>query len=232
MTSIITTSIVNIIITAIMITSIIEMLSIENIKERQLCKTLCSYICDCQHIGDAGGQIVVVVIIVFSSRYVNWARLCVLGILPFGAITFLNTKIYIAVRCNFISNVRHRKSKCVYDKVPDVVESWPNNFSFHCPNFAGDSPSSGISQLWEGKTMSKKFLPSFHIDILKAEPRKIFMLKIFGDRAIYEKIHFSRISIATCIFCRPAADSILMPPTFHIASLNRYTPKYPGVAQT
>ena len=78
MTAINTTSIVNIIITAIMITSIIEMLSIENIKERQLCKTLCSYICDCQHIGDPGGQIVVVVIIVVSSRYVNWARLCVL----------------------------------------------------------------------------------------------------------------------------------------------------------
>ena len=28
------------------------------------------------------------------------------------------------------------------------------------------------------------------------------------------------------IFCRPAAVSILMPPTFHIASLNCYTPKF------
>ena len=55
----------------------------------------------------------VVVIIVFPSRYVNWARLCVLGILPFGAITFLNTKIYIAVRCNFISNVCDRKLMCI-----------------------------------------------------------------------------------------------------------------------
>ena len=32
-------------------------------------------------------------------------------------------------------------------------------------------------------------------------------------------------------FCRPAADSILMPPTFHIARLNRYTPNFSGVPQ-
>ena len=31
--------------------------------------------------------------------------------------------------------------------------------------------------------------------------------------------------------CRPAADSILMPPTFPIASLNRYTPNFSGVLQ-
>ena len=28
--------------------------------------------------------------------------------------------------------------------------------------------------------------------------------------------------------CQPAADSILTPPTFPIASLNRYTPKFSG----
>ena len=33
------------------------------------------------------------------------------------------------------------------------------------------------------------------------------------------------------VFCRPAADSILMPPTFHIASLNRYNPKFSGIPQ-
>ena len=148
-----------------MTTSITNMLAITNIRTQNLAELTFLDVFDCQHFDDtcddAGGRRMVVVIIVFSSRYVNWARLCVLGILPFGAITFLNTKIYIAVRCNFISNVRHRKSKCVYDKVPDVVESWPNNFSFHCPNFAGDSPSSGISQLWEGKTMSTNFYPPF-----------------------------------------------------------------------
>ena len=31
--------------------------------------------------------------------------------------------------------------------------------------------------------------------------------------------------------CWPAAESILMPPTFHIASLNRYTPTFSGVPQ-
>ena len=30
---------------------------------------------------------------------------------------------------------------------------------------------------------------------------------------------------------RPATDSILMPPTFHIARLNRYTPNFSGVPQ-
>ena len=32
-------------------------------------------------------------------------------------------------------------------------------------------------------------------------------------------------------FCRPSADSILMPPSFHIAIFNRYTPKFSGVPQ-
>ena len=31
--------------------------------------------------------------------------------------------------------------------------------------------------------------------------------------------------------CRPAADSILIPPTFPIASLNQYTPNFSGVPQ-
>ena len=31
--------------------------------------------------------------------------------------------------------------------------------------------------------------------------------------------------------CRPAADSILLPPNFHMASLNRYTPNFSGVTQ-
>ena len=42
-TTTIITSIIEINITTIIITSIIKRLSIENIKERQLCKTLCSF---------------------------------------------------------------------------------------------------------------------------------------------------------------------------------------------
>ena len=37
---------------------------------------------------------------------------------------------------------------------------------------------------------------------------------------------------ASDFFCRPAADSILMPPTFPIARLNRYTPNFSGIPQT
>ena len=41
-----------------------------------------------------------------------------------------------------------------------------------------------------------------------------------------KKISFSRISIATCKKnCLPAADTLLMPQTFHIASLNLHTKK-------
>jgi len=42
----------------------------------------------------------------YVTWYVNWARLCVLGILPFGAITFLNAKIYVAVRRRMRSRSR------------------------------------------------------------------------------------------------------------------------------
>ena len=45
-----------------------------------------------------------------------------------------------------------------------------------------------------------------------------------GGRRL-KNFRFSQNSIAAReFFCRPAADSILMPPTFHIARLNRYTP--------
>ena len=34
----------------------------------------------------------------YVTWYINWARLLVLGLLPFVAISFLNTRIYIAIR--------------------------------------------------------------------------------------------------------------------------------------
>ena len=52
-----------------------------------------------------------------------------------------------------------------------------------------------------------------------------------GGRRL-KNFRFSRNSIvARVFFFRPAADSILMPPTFPIASLNRYTPNFSGVTQ-
>ena len=35
---------------------------------------------------------------VYVTWYINWARLLVLGLVPFSAISFLNTKIYVAIR--------------------------------------------------------------------------------------------------------------------------------------
>ena len=52
-----------------------------------------------------------------------------------------------------------------------------------------------------------------------------------GGRRV-KKFSFSRICVsARDFFCRPAADSILMPPTFPIASLNRYILNFSGVPQ-
>ena len=63
-------------------------------------------------------------------------------------------------------------------------------------------------------------------------PRKKFVLKIYGYGAIYRNFpFFTKLRVRMRFFCRPAADSILMPTTFPIASLNRYTPNFSGVTQ-
>ena len=47
----------------------------------------------------------------------------------------------------------------VYSYMPDFAlksKLWPANSSLHSPSFAGNSLSTGISQLWAGKTRSKQ----------------------------------------------------------------------------
>jgi len=61
-------------------------------------------------------------------------------------------------------------------------------------------------------------------------PQKNFPLKIFGYRAIYEKVplftdFFVRTPKKKYLACVP---TILIPPTFPIASLNGYTPNFSG----
>ena len=51
-----------------------------------------------------------------------------------------------------------------------------------------------------------------------------------GQRVKISVFHEFALPYPT-FFCRPAADSILIPPTFPIASLNRYTPNFSGVPQ-
>ena len=52
-----------------------------------------------------------------------------------------------------------------------------------------------------------------------------------GGRRV-KKFSFSRICVAARdFFCRPAADSILIPLTFPISNLNSYTPNFSGVPQ-
>ena len=50
----------------------------------------------------------------YVTYYINWARLFVLGIFPFLSITFLNTKIYQAIR-------RRRKRRRVREDSMSVV---------------------------------------------------------------------------------------------------------------
>ena len=50
----------------------------------------------------------------YVTYYINWAQLLVLGIFPFIAITFLNTKIYLAIR-------RRRKRRRVREDSMSIV---------------------------------------------------------------------------------------------------------------
>merc|ERR1712107_631636 len=91
-----------------------------------------------------------------------------------------------------------------------------------------------------GAKQGQKFVvPTFHIHFLNPEcvtipwvlAPKNFPIKNFRVRSDLQKI--SLFHEFSCPLGkknhRPAADSILMPPTFHIARLNRYTPNFSGV---
>ena len=99
----------------------------------------------------------------------------------------------------------------------------------HSPNFGRPK---------QGQTF---VVPTFHIHFLNPEcvtipwvlAPKNFPIENFRVRSDLQKI--SLFHEFSCRFGkknrRPAADSILMPPTFHIARLNRYTPNFSGVPQ-
>ena len=93
----------------------------------------------------------------------------------------------------------------------------------------------------QAKQGQKFVVPTFHIHFLNPEcvtipwvlAPKNFPIENFRVRSDLQKI--SLFHEFSCRFGkknrRPAADSILMPPTFHIARLNRYTPNFSGVPQ-
>ena len=99
----------------------------------------------------------------------------------------------------------------------------------HSPNFG------------RAKQGQKFVVPTFHIHFLNPEcvtipwvlAPKNFPIENFRVRSDLQKI--SLFHEFSCPLGkknrRPAADSILMPQTFHQAGLNRYTPKFPGIAQ-
>ena len=93
----------------------------------------------------------------------------------------------------------------------------------------------------QAKQGQKFVVPTFHIHFLNPECVRIpwvlapknFPIENFRVRSDLQKISlFHEIpSPLAFFFCRPAADSILMPPTFHRARLNCYTPNFSGVPQ-
>ena len=116
---------------------------------------------------------------------------------------------------------------------------WPNNFGKHRPIFAGNSRSTGISQLQAGKTRSKRARSHFsakgvcslmYNGLITINGPSKYLSSFSSWSPKRKKFHFSRISTCKKIR-RPAADSILMPPTCNISILNRYTPKFSGVNQ-
>ena len=106
---------------------------------------------------------------------------------------------------------------------------WQLVFFRHLPTSGGQN------------TVKKIFYPPFHMHILNPEciripwvlaPKK-FPVKNFRVRSELRKFsvfHEFPLPLAKKIR-RPAEDSILMPLTFPIASLNRYTPNFSGVPQ-
>ena len=119
----------------------------------------------------------------------------------------------------------------------------PANFEEPHPNFAGNSRSNGISQLQAGKTLSKRarshFLPKgvcspmyFSIFTFYGPPQYLSWFSSWRPKRrkfqFFTNLH---VRPHANFFWWPAAASILIPPTFHIACLNHYTPKFSGVAQ-
>ena len=115
----------------------------------------------------------------------------------------------------------------------------PAKFSLHHPSFAGNSRSTDIPQLQAGKTLSKRARSHFSFVPLCITAFSPFMAHhniSLRFRAGGQRVkNFSFFHEFACphanYFCQAAADSILMPPTFPIASLNRYTPNFSGVPQ-
>ena len=64
---------------------------------------------------------------VYVTWYINWARLLVLGLVPFSAISFLNTKIYVAIRSVFPRYTLELKR--TIGKVFIITENAPMTFT-------------------------------------------------------------------------------------------------------
>ena len=96
-----------------------------------------------------------------------------------------------------------------------------------------------LNWLWATKTRSKYFYPPF-IQIFwklstwrfdSPRPKKISRCKFSVTERFTKKRVFHIFSCPPAKKQSPVLKSLLMPLTFHIASLNRYTPKFSGVPQ-
>jgi len=133
-----------------------------------------------------------------------------------------------------------RKTLFVFGPLPRKL--WPCLFLLRCPIFAGRSRFAALSRLRTGITRTKKILTYFSYryseswvrgESVGAGPRKVSICKLGAtDRFIKKKQIFTDFRVAPpSTKYRPAVNSILMPPCFHIAHLKRYVPNISGVPQ-
>ena len=119
---------------------------------------------------------------------------------------------------------------------------WPWDFLLRFPIFAGRSRFAALSRLRTGITRTKIFFTYLSYryseswvrgESVGAGPRKVSICKFGATDRFIKKHRFSLISASPppSTKYRPAVNSILMPPCFHIAHLKRYVPNFSGVPQ-
>ena len=128
---------------------------------------------------------------------------------------------------------------------PIFWKLWPHLF-FASPHIFANEPHL-VTLTWRLATKTRSKLPRcqfppkrrlfpcvylpFHLD--PSWPRtNLYLFPSNGLKSKKKSVFFTNLCVRPQKYLwQPIASSILMPPTFHIASLNHFTPKFSGVPQ-
>ena len=163
-----------------------------------------------------------------SNKKEKKLRHCTMGLSPFktlrccrnlSAMNVWFSKWFKSVRNRFLSiSMAYNMISC--RKVAENTEI------LKIAEFASSGRQNTVKKGPQPLFVQKACVPLF---TFYGPPQYLSSFSSLRPKTRVKKSHFSRIFIATWkFFCRPAVDFILMPPTFHIASLKRYTPKFSG----